>query len=130
MLMLMYRSRALQIAGLLLALFPTHSIAQQTAADGERVFRTQCGACHSVEAGQNRLGPHLAGIMGRKAGSVEGARYSPALKASTIVWNEETLATFLANPRELVPGTTMTIGVRNEDQRAAIIAYLKSLSEN
>lgn len=119
----------MQIAGLLLVLSPAPSIAQQTAADGERVFRTQCGACHSVEAGQNRVGPHLAGIMGRKAGGVEGARYSPALKASTIVWNEETLDDFLADPRQAIPGTTMTIGVRNETQRAAIIAYLKSLSE-
>jgi len=129
MMTLMHRSRALQIAGLLLVLLPAHSLAQQTPADGERVFRTQCGACHSVEAGQNRIGPHLAGIMGRKAGGVEGARYSPALKASTIIWNEETLAAFLANPREVIPGTTMTIGVRSEEQRAAIIAYLKSLPE-
>lgn len=129
MVTLMLRSRGLQIAGLLLALLPTCSIAQQSAAEGERVFRTQCAACHSVEAGQNRVGPHLAGVVGRKAGGVEGARYSPALKASAMVWDEETLEAFLANPRETVPGTTMTIGVRNADQRAAVIAYLKTLSE-
>ncbi|WP_234705801.1 c-type cytochrome [Sinorhizobium meliloti] len=67
--------------------------------DGARLFRQRCGSCHSIEAGQNRTGPSLAGVNGRMAGSVEGVRYSPALRDSNVVWNAETLVRFLANPR-------------------------------
>jgi cytochrome c len=110
----------LTAAGLLL---PVAASAQQ--ADGERLFRQRCGACHSLEPGQNRAGPHLSGVIGRKAGSVEGARYSAALRESDIVWDGGTLDTFLAAPRQRVPGTSMTVGVPNAAQRAAIIVYLE-----
>lgn len=96
--------------------------------EGERLFRTRCGTCHSVNGGENRMGPHLSGLLGRSAGSIEGARYSKALGASGIVWDEERLQAFLANPRQVVPGTTMTVSIRDEAQRSAIIAYLRSLS--
>ncbi len=82
---------------------------------------------YALQVGQNTAGPHLDGIMGGKAGSVEGARYSRALQGSQIVWGEQTLSNFLANPRKAVPGTTMMIGVPNEDQRNSIIAYLKTV---
>jgi cytochrome c len=110
------------------ALSVGHSLAAsaQEAGDGERQFRQRCAACHALQAGQNKAGPHLAGIIGRKAGSVEGARYSRALQGSQIVWDDATLDNFLANPRKAVAGTTMMIGVPNADQRKAIIAYLKS----
>ena len=72
---------------------------------GARVFRTQCGACHVVEAGKNRVGPSLFGIVGRKSGQVEGFRYSPANKAADLTWDAATLDKYLANPREMVPGT-------------------------
>lgn len=110
----------LATAGLLL---PTAASAQQ--ADGERLFRQRCGTCHSLEPGQNRAGPHLSGIMGRKAGSIEGARYSAALRESNIVWDSQSLDTFLTAPRQMVPGTQMTVGVPNAAQRAAIITYLE-----
>jgi cytochrome c len=93
-------------------------------ADGERLFRQRCSSCHSLEAGQNRAGPSLAGINGRTAGSAEGARYSPALRNSKIVWNAETLDRFLASPRQFVPGTTMSIGITNEAQRQALVKFL------
>jgi cytochrome c len=113
---------------LTLALFaaPTvlPSAQAQQAADGERLFRTRCGTCHTVEPGQNRVGPSLAGVIGRTAGALEGARYSPALQQSGIVWSSETIDEYLANPRQLVPGTTMTVGLRAPEERAAIIAYL------
>jgi cytochrome c len=96
-------------------------------ADGEKIFRARCGACHSVELGRNRIGPHLAGVFGRKAGSVEGARNSRALQESGIVWNEQTLDRFLANPSKAIPGTTMPVALVDARQRAAIIDYLKSL---
>jgi cytochrome c len=74
--------------------------------------------------GQNRTGPSLAGINGRTVGRVEGARHSPALRNSNVVWNAETLARFFANPRQLVPGTMMTISVTNEPQRQALVEFL------
>lgn len=111
----------LAAAGLLL---PDAASAQQ-AADGERLFRQRCGACHSLKPGQNRAGPHLSGVIGRTAGSVEGARSSAALRESDIVWDGGTLDTFLAAPRQMVPGTSMTVGVPNAAQRAAIILYLE-----
>lgn len=99
--------------------------AQDAAADGERLFRTRCASCHSVEPGQNRIGPSLAGVFGREAGKVAGARYSDGLKASGIVWGDETLDRYLDNPRQVVPGSTMVFAMRDAIQRAAIIAYLR-----
>lgn len=107
-------------AGLLL---PAAASAQQ--ADGERLFRQRCGACHTMEPGQNKVGPHLSGVVGRTAGSVEGARYSAAMRESGIIWDTQSLDTFLAAPRQMVQGTTMTVGLPNAEQRAAIIAYLE-----
>ncbi|HWL68164.1 MAG TPA: c-type cytochrome [Geminicoccus sp.] len=114
---------ALTLALLTAQTMTSPALAQQ-AADGERLFRTRCGTCHSVEPGQNRVGPSLAGVLGRTAGTLEGARYSPALRESGIVWSSETIDAYLANPRQLVPGTTMTIGLRAPAERAAVIAYL------
>jgi cytochrome c len=108
-------------AGLLL---PAAASAQQ--ADGERLFRQRCGACHTMDSDENRVGPHLSGVVGRTAGSVEGARYSAAMRESGIVWDAQSLDTFLAAPRQMVRGTTMTVGVPNAEQRAAIIAYLEA----
>jgi cytochrome c len=104
-------------------LVPAAASAQQ--ADGERLFRQRCGACHTMDPSQNRAGPHLSGVIGRTAGSVGGARYSVAMQEAGIVWDVPSLDTFLAAPRQMVPGTSMTVGVPNADQRAAIIAYLK-----
>jgi len=103
---------------------PLASSAQDAAA-GERLFRTRCASCHSIEPGQNRIGPSLGGIMGRKAGSVEGARTSPAMREIGITWDTTQLERFLANPRAVVKGTTMTIAVARADDRAAIAAYLQ-----
>ncbi|MPZ10508.1 MAG: c-type cytochrome [Kiloniellaceae bacterium] len=83
----------------------TAVLGQNLVAEGETLFRARCAACHSLEPGQSRIGPALAGLAGRTAGIVEGARYSSALRDSGLVWNAETLEAFLANPREAVPGT-------------------------
>nr|WP_244491217.1 c-type cytochrome [Paramesorhizobium deserti] len=112
----------LTVAGLLL---PDAASAQQ--ADGERLFRQRCGTCHAMEAGQNRAGPHLSGIIGRTAGSVEGARYSAAMRESGVVWDRQALDTFLTSPRQMVRGTTMTVSIPNAEQRAAIITYLEGV---
>lgn len=95
-------------------------------ADGERVFRQRCASCHSIEPDQNRVGPSLANIFGRAAGSVDGARYSEALRNLNLTWDEVTLDHFLADPNALAAGTTMRIRLTNPAQRAAVIQYLNS----
>jgi cytochrome c len=105
--------------------FPSAALSQQ--ADGERLFRQRCGSCHTIDSGQNRLGPHLSGVFGRTAGSVEDARYSAAMRESGIVWDAQSLDAFLAAPRQMVQGTTMTVGLPSAEQRAAIITYLKGV---
>ena len=95
-------------------------------AAGERVFR-QCQACHVVDAEQNRVGPHLVGIFGREAGAVDGFNYSPAMAGSGIVWDDDTIAAYLADPRGYIAGNRMAFtGLRQEQQIADVIAYIKS----
>lgn len=106
------------------ALIPVAAMAQDSAA-GERLFRTRCGACHSIEPGQNRVGPSLSGVFGRKAGSVEGARYSAGMRELDVTWDAPQLETFLTNPRAMVKGTTMTVTVPRAEERQAIAAYLQ-----
>ena len=88
-----------------------------------------CATCHSVTAGgPAKMGPHLAMIMGRKAGSVSGYAYSPALKGSGITWTAAQMDKWLQNPRALVPGNKMPFaGVSDKAKRAELIAYMKTL---
>lgn len=109
---------------LLLAAQPSRA---QDVAAGERLFKQRCAACHTVQPGQNRIGPHLSGIVGRKPGSVEGARYSKTMSSHAPDWDPANLDSYLANPRGVVPGTTMTIAVPNAADRGNIIAYLQGL---
>ncbi|MEZ0472641.1 c-type cytochrome [Luteimonas salinilitoris] len=116
-----------------LALLPLLALAgtaraQDTAADGEQIYRTRCAACHALDPGQNRIGPPLAGVVGRAAGSVEGGRYTDAMRESGIVWDAETLDVYLANPRQRVPGTSMMFVLPDAAQRKAIIAFLRDRS--
>jgi cytochrome c len=103
--------------------------AQAADADaGARVFKSQCGTCHAVAPGRNLVGPTLAGLIGRKAGSVPGFRYSPANKQAGITWNADTLTNYLADPGAMIPGTSMIYaGLKNEAQRADLVAYLATL---
>ena len=100
---------------------------------GKSVFK-QCSSCHQVGAGaKNRSGPQLNGIMGRVAGSVDGFKYSKVFQQANtdgLVWNEETLAEFLANPKAYMKGTRMSFrGLKSEDEAQAIAAYLESFTE-
>lgn len=97
------------------------------AARGQQRFNALCGVCHAVDPAQKKSAAHLKGIIGRKAASVEGASYSPALKASGWTWDKAKLEAYLADPRKALPGTTMMIGVVNPADRADIIAYLETL---
>jgi cytochrome c len=96
------------------------------AAKGEKVF-IQCKTCHVLDEGQNRVGPSLHGIIGRKAGTVAGFNYSNANKSSSKTWDEETLFAYLEAPQKAMPGTKMAFaGIRKPQDRADLIAFLKS----
>jgi cytochrome c len=95
---------------------------------GEAIY-ARCLACHALA--YDRTGPRHCGLFGRRAGSVKGFLYSDAMKRSKIVWDEKTLNAFLANPTKNVPGTTMGYaGVRDETERADLIAYLRQANES
>lgn len=94
---------------------------------GQRVF-VQCQSCHAVEAGANRLGPTMHGIVGRQSGAVPGFNYSQANRDAGITWTPEKLFQYLENPRRVVPGTTMAYaGLADPQRRADLIAYLATL---
>ncbi|MGH6968778.1 MAG: c-type cytochrome [Stellaceae bacterium] len=112
-----------------LLLIPAAHAAGNTAR-GAQVFRV-CAACHSAEPGRNLTGPSLAGVWGRKAGSLKSFdRYSPALKQSGVVWGAASLDAWLENPAAFIPHNAMTFpGLKDQTARANVIAYLKALSE-
>lgn len=97
-------------------------------AAGQKIFK-QCQTCHSGEAGKNMIGPSLHSLIGRKAGTVPGFKYSNANKNSGITWTEQELYTYLEAPRKRIPGTLMSFpGLPKSQDRADVIAYLKTLS--
>ncbi len=117
--------------GAVLAMAPVAGAKAQAGdpAAGQRVFN-QCSACHTInQGGPNRVGPNLHGVVGRKAASVEGFRYSGPMRQKGEegwAWTEENLQPYLRNPREVVAGTSMAFpGIRNDQQIKDVIAYLK-----
>ncbi|MCB1380357.1 MAG: cytochrome c family protein [Alphaproteobacteria bacterium] len=99
------------------------------AAKGQKVF-LKCKACHEVATEKNKVGPHLKGLFGRAAGSVEGYAYSDAMKSSGIVWGEDTLKTYLADPKGVVPNTKMVFaGLKKEEDIENIISYLEDATK-
>jgi cytochrome c len=98
---------------------------------GQGAFNNHCRTCHSAQAGDNRLGPNLHGIVGRKAGAEKGyAAYSQAVKTAGITWDEATLEKFIADPEAVVPNNNMKPykGIPDAKVRKEIVAYLKSIS--
>jgi cytochrome c len=95
---------------------------------GKSVFTGACALCHSPVAGQNKIGPSLFGIVGRKTGSIPGYSYSTANEAANLTWDVATLDKYLESPRATIPGTKMAYaGVKDADKRANLIAYLATL---
>jgi cytochrome c len=122
-----FRVRRGVIAGLLLAGSATAALAADPAA-GEKIFKAQCGICHAVAAGQNRIGPTLFGVVGRPAGSVPGFNYTADHKKLGITWDAANLDKYLVNPRAMVPDTSMVYaGLKDDAQRADLVAYLETL---
>jgi cytochrome c len=92
---------------------------------GADLFNQQCGACHSLNpADPPRQGPPLAGVYGRKPGSVGGFRYSPGYANVDFVWDEAHLNTYLTDPQAVIPGAIMLYKQKNADVRKAIIVFL------
>ena len=103
-------------------------VAAADPAEGKKVFR-QCAACHVADKEQNRVGPHLVGVVGRDIAGVDGFNYSDAMKAVDGAWTLDQLDAWLEKPRDFAKGNRMSYpGLRKEEDRAAVIAYLQSLA--
>jgi cytochrome c len=98
----------------------------QSAPDGQALFERRCTGCHALDS--DHEGPRLRGVVGRPAGSVKTFQYSDALKNAKHAWNEANLDKWLTDPESLVPDNDMSFRVPKQEERTAIIAYLKSLS--
>ncbi|GLQ05796.1 c-type cytochrome [Sneathiella chinensis] len=111
--------------GLALTMVSATAMAEGDPAKGEKVFK-KCQACHTIEeGGKNKIGPNLFGVVGREAAKVEGFKYSSAMADSGLTWDEATLDQYLTKPRSFLKGTKMSFaGIKKEDQRADLIAYL------
>lgn len=108
---------------------PAAALAQTPAGDAAKgqALYAQCAACHEVESEANTLGPTLKGVVGRKAGGLEGYNYSPPMRRAEVTWTAETLDVFLKDPQAVVPGTKMPFaGMASDTDRADLIAYLQA----
>ena len=100
------------------------------AKEGKKVFR-KCVACHSITKGaRHKIGPNLFGIVGRPSGKAPKYTYSKAIRSANLIWDEVTLNDFIRKPKKLIKKTKMSFsGIRNDNQRANLIEYLKTLTD-
>lgn len=115
----------------LAAMLAAGSATAQDIAAGEKSWN-KCRACHQIgETARNGVGPHLNGLFGRTAGTVEGYSYSAANKNSGIVWDEAVFAEYIKDPRAKIPGTKMVFpGIKNEQEIKDLTAYLKQFDKS
>jgi cytochrome c len=121
----MLARRAAAALAAFLSIAPLPGLAAGDPVHGEQVYKI-CRACHSLD--KNGAGPKHQGVFGRAAGAVPDYCYSPALQKSGLVWDEQTLDKWLADPQKLVPGTKMFFALDNAKDRADVIEYLKEKS--
>jgi len=99
--------------------------------EGRAVFVQVCGACHTNEANKHKIGPSLFGVVGRPAGSAPGFEYSDAMREAAVIWNDETLDRYLADPKNFIRGGRMPysllMGTGSNERRKDVIAYLRTL---
>ena len=121
-------------SGLMACVILTFMAAAPACADGDvtagKIVYRKCMACHAAEKQQNKVGPHLVGIVGRKAGTAEGFKYSEAMSAKGaegLVWDEANVTAYLKDPKGFIPGTKMAFaGLKDDQQIADLIAYLEA----
>lgn len=100
------------------------ALAAGDAKEGEKVF-AKCRACHSLDAGKNGVGPSLAGVMGRKAGSIQGYTYSKAMAERGIVWDAKAMASYVSDPKGFIPGNKMVFpGIKKDSEIENLLAFL------
>ena len=119
------------LAGIAAVLLVSPALAAEgDAKAGETVFKT-CAACHNLaKPVKNGIGPSLVGVIGRKAGSVEGFKYSDAMRNSTVVWDESALDTYLKDPKGFIPKNKMVLApLSKPEERANVIAYLRQAAK-
>jgi cytochrome c len=120
---------AILFSGITVLAIAPASAQQEMDEEGKVAFNNSCRTCHSFKPDDNRLGPTLHGIIGRKAGSIEGYQFSSAMKSSGITWDEGNLDKFIENPDNVVHGNAMKPygGISDASERAKIVSYLKTL---
>jgi len=117
------------LAGCALVMLASRAAAADAPAAGPEAFNNYCRTCHSIKEGDNRLGPSLHKLIGRKAGTASGyANYSQGMQASGVTWDEATLEKFMTNPEAVVPNNNMKPfkAVTDAAARGKILAYLQA----
>jgi len=127
----MTRRRAIAPAVIALMTVTTGALAdldQSRVQQGKTEFEQICGTCHTNEPNRNQIGPSLFGLIGRKSGTAPGFNYSDAMKSASVIWDEQSLDRYLADPKGVVPGNKMPYaGVKKPEARTDIITYLSTL---
>jgi cytochrome c len=114
---------ALASGAALMAAFASFAETKHDTTAGRSAFEKRCTGCHALD--HDKKGPRLAGVVGRKAGTVPGFPYSDAVKTSGLVWSETVLDKWLRDPETVIPDTDMEFRLDNAAERAAIVAFLK-----